>query len=159
MNYISKIVFAVFLVLVSCKDEAKENSIPFNKELSKKQLKEFYPNITDTIKKPILFSAEKLEMKPSNNVFVTLLHNQGAFDEIFICTHDRSNKIIDKKFIGIATDFDKGKSHTIEKKIINNNVIIFEHIDWGYVNQNDIDTIRFRKNILMITNSGRIIEK
>jgi hypothetical protein len=129
-----------------------------NGKITYEQLEKLYPKVLDTVKIKAILEVELLNLKPSDSIIVSFLHNGGAFDQLFLCTHNLKFKLIDSKFIGTATDFDDGKSHTIETDLINNNEIIFYQTDWGYVGE-EIDTINFVKTHIIISNKGQILQK
>lgn len=133
--------------------------LPIYGELNRVNLVKYYPKITDTIKDLRIIRSEKLNLKPGNGILVSLLHNTGTFDQMIICTHDKNLDLIDKLYIGKATDFDNGKSRTIEYIVINNNEIVFNQVDWGFVKKNseeEIDTVKYERLKIKINNNGRI---
>jgi hypothetical protein len=135
------------------------NISPIHGELNKENLAKYYPNITDTIKDLRIIGSEKINMKPENGISVSLLHNTGTFDQMIICTHNKKNELIDNLYIGKATDFDNGKSHTIEYLVINDNEIVFNQVDWGFMekdNEEEIDTVRYERLNIKINKNGRI---
>jgi hypothetical protein len=164
----------IFLILLSScnlssKDKENQNVYVDNKKsfdsfnilkngmITYEQLDNFYPKVLDTVKKKAILTVEILKLKPANNITTSILHNGGAFDQMFLCTHNSNFKLIDSKFIGTATDFDDGKSHTIEIDFINNEIIFYQ-TDWGYVGE-EIDTINFIKTHIIISNKGQILQK
>lgn len=139
------------------KSEAKVS--PIYGELSPASLAKYYPNITDTIKQMANISAEKLDINPGNGIAVSLLHNTAVSDQIFLCTHDKQLNLLARLYIGKSTDFDDGKSHTIETKIISNNEIVFDQIDWGSIKKGEeevIDTVRLEIWTVRIDKNGVI---
>jgi len=137
------------------------DSLPIHGNLSKKQINQYYPQMLDTVKDLRVIYSEKIDIKPKNGAHVSILHNTGTFDQMFICTHDNKLNLLDKYYIGTSTMFDK-TSHTIEYKQISDNDIEFCHVDWGFVNKNsesEIDTLNSYKYILSISEIGKIIKK
>ncbi len=133
--------------------------LPIHGELDRDDLAKYYPKVADDIKDIRIFGSEKIDLNSGNEILVSLLHNTGTFDEIIICTHNKKLVLIDHLYIGKATDFDNGKSHTIESEI-NQHEIIFHQVDWGFVkngNEEEIDTIKYEKWMVSIRNDGRII--
>ncbi len=55
--------------------------------------------------------------------------------------------------------FDNGRSHTIFFNITPNNELEFHHTDWGYVNQEDIDTLKYEKKVFKMNVNGKIIKR
>lgn len=136
----------------------KEQNLPIHGKLNRTELAKYYPKILDTIKDLGIVGSEKIDLNQGNGILVSLLHNTGTFDQMIICTHNKNFDLIDQLYIGKATDFDNGKSHTIDY-FINNNEIIFNQVDWGYVTKNkeeEIDTIKFEKLNISINKNGRI---
>lgn len=129
--------------------------LPIHGKLNEIKLKKYYPNILDTISDKRIFGSEKLELNSGNEIIVSLLHNTGTFDQMILCTHDNNFKLVDNIYIGKATQFDNGKSLTINHTIENNNQISFDLVEWGYVNE-DIDTINHEKLLIKIDNFGKL---
>lgn len=136
----------------------EQNNLPIHGELNRNDLSKYYPRITDTIKDLRIIGSEKIDLNPGNGITVSLLHNTGTFDQMIICTHNKNFDLIDNLYIGKATDFDNGKSHTIEYSIKNNNEIIFNQIDWGYVGE-EIEPIKKEKTRIKINEIGQIKHK
>lgn len=135
-----------------------KNNLLIHGELTQSELDKYYPKILDTIKDIRIIGSEKIDLNPGNGILVSLLHNTGTFDQMIICTHNNNFDLIDQLYIGKATDFDNGKSHTIEYTIYNNE-IIFNQVDWGYVtknNEEEIDTVKYEKLNISINKSGEI---
>ena len=119
----------------------------------------YYPGILDTVKIRRITTANKLKLKPGNGIIVSMLINSGTFEQMFLCTHDSTSKLIDSYYVGTSTMYDKGKSVSIEKKIINNSTIKFFHTDWGEKNNNgvwEMDTLSHFINTVKIDTSGTI---
>lgn len=116
------------------------------------------PNITDTIKNLFNLSAQKLDLNPGDGILVGMFFNSAVSAQMFLCTHDKKLNLIDKLYIGKATDFDV-TSHTIKTKIINKNEITFEQVDWSYVDKDDIDTIGHQIWDVHIDKNGLIKNK
>ncbi|MEO5910238.1 MAG: hypothetical protein ABIP95_05080, partial [Pelobium sp.] len=135
------------------------NDLPIYGELNKIIVAKYYPNITDTIKSLFNLSAHKLDLNPGNGILVGMLFNSAVSSQLFLCTHDSKLNLIDQLYIGEATDFDGGTSHTIKTKIINKNKITFDQIDWGYVNNDDVDTIGHQIWNVHIDKNGLIKNK
>lgn len=135
--------------------------LPLYGDLNQAKVAKYYPNITDTIKQLFNLSAQKLDLDPGNGILVGLLYNSAVSAQIFLCTHDKKLNLIDKLYIGMTTDFDDGKSHTITQKIISKSEINFDKVDWGYVKNgdNDIDTIGHEKWEIYIDKNGLIKNK
>jgi len=136
----------------------EQNNLPIHGELNRAELTKYYPKILDTIKDLRIIGSEKIDLNPGNGILVSLLHNTGTFDQMIICTHNNNFDLIDHLYIGKATDFDNGTSHTIDYSI-NNNEIIFNQVDWGYVtknNEEEIDTVKYEKLNISINKNGRI---
>src|SRR5690606_15865662 len=131
------------------------DTLPIHGELSKEQLEKYYPKITDTIKDLSITFSEPLNTQQATDL--SMLHNSGTFDQMFLCTHDKNFNLLDCYYVGTSTMFD-GKSHSIEYQKINDNSIEFHHVDWGYV-KNEIDTIKYQKYSLTVTQTGRIEKK
>jgi hypothetical protein len=131
--------------------------LPLHGELNKDKLNLYYPNIMDTIKDLRILGSEILNLNPSHEIIVSLLHNTGTFDQMIICTHDKNLKLIDNLYIGKSTTFDK-TSHTIEFEILNENSLKFNHVDWGFVKnkEHEIDTTNFLSYIITIDGKGKI---
>lgn len=142
------------------KDDSKKEQyiLPIHGELRQQNLNKYYPKVTDSIRDLRIIGSEKIDLNPGNKIIVSLLHNTGTFDQMIICTHNKNLDLIDNLYIGKATDFDNGKSHTIEYSIKNKNEIIFTQIDWGYVGE-EIEPVRKEKMIITINESGQIKHK
>lgn len=142
-------------------NEVKYNYLPIHGALNQKQIDRYYPKILDTITDRRIIGANQIDIKNNKGIYVSMLHNTGTFDQMFLCTHDNKFNLLNTYYIGTSTMFDK-KSHTIEYKIISDDKLEFHHVDWGYVKENDeneIDTLNYRKYILTITNTGKIVKK
>ncbi len=142
--------------------ESDVRASPIHGDLTPASLAKYYPNITDTIKQKANISSQKLDLNPGNGISVSLLHNTAVSDQMFLCTHDKKFNLLDRLYIGKSTDFDDGKSHTIETKIINKNEIVFEQIDWGYIKkgeEEEIDTVKHEKWVVRIDKDGMIKNK
>ena len=118
-------------------------------------MNEYYPKVTDTIRDLRIIGSEKIDLKIGNGILVSLLHNTGTFDQMIICTHNKNLDLIDNLYIGKATDFDNGKSHTIEYSIKDKKEIIFTQIDWGYVGE-EIEPVKKEKMSITINEKGKI---
>lgn len=134
------------------------NTLPIHGELSREELTKYYPKITDSIKELRICGSEKIDLNPGNGIIVSLLHNTGTFDQMIICTHNKKLDLIDDLYIGKATDFDNGKSHTIEYSLKSNNEVIFHQIDWGYLGE-EIVPVKEEKLNISINENGQIIYK
>ena len=147
----------IFIQLDSINKE--QNNLPIHGELNRAELAKYYPNILDTIKDLRIIGSEKINLNPGNGILVSLLHNTGTFDQMIICTHNKEFDLIDNLYIGKATDFDNGKSHTIEYTIKNDNEIIFNQTDWEYVkkdNEEEIEPVKKEKMSISINENGII---
>jgi hypothetical protein len=127
--------------------------LPIHGKLEDSDLNMYYPKVLDTISDQRIIGSEKIEMNPGEDIIVSLLHNTGTFDEMVLCSHNSKFKLIEKVYIGKATDFDNGKSLTINYQILNDNKIEFNLVDWGYIGE-EIDTINFKKTIIKIDENG-----
>src|SRR5690606_9233862 len=101
------------------------DTLPIHGELSKEQLEKYYPKITDTIKDLSITFSEPLNTQQATDL--SMLHNSGTFDQMFLCTHDKNFNLLDCYYVGTSTMFD-GKSHSIEYQKINDNSIEFHHV-------------------------------
>jgi hypothetical protein len=143
------------------RNKVKYDSLPIHGALNQKQIDRYYPKILDTIKDRRIIGSDQVDIKNSNDIYVSMLHNTGTFDQMFLCTHDNKFNLLDTYYIGTSTMFDK-TSHTIEYKIISDDKLEFHQVDWGYVkgnNENEIDTLNYSKYILTITKTGKIVKK
>ena len=139
--------------------EIKQSNSPIHGELTQANLDKYYPKITDTIKELRIIGSQKTDLNPGNDIIVSLLQNTGTFNQMILCTHNKNLDLIDHLYIGKATDFDNGKSHTIDYSTLNNNEIIFNQIDWGYVTKDkeeEIDTVSYEKWNISIAKNGQI---
>lgn len=139
------------------KDKIKTGTLPIHGELSKQQVEKYYPKITDTIKDLRIIGSEPLDIQTTADIYVSMLHNTGTFDQMFLCTHDKIFNLLDCYYVGTSTMFD-GTSHTIEYKKVSDDRLEFNHVDWGYV-KNEIDTTKYQKYILTVTKTGKIEKK
>jgi len=141
--------------LVNKSDSIYESiqKLPIHGKLKDSDLNMYYPKVLDTISDRRIIGSEIIEMNPGKDIVVSLLHNTGTFDEIILCSHSSKFKLIDKTYIGKATDFDNGKSLTINQQILNDNKIEFNLVNWSYVGE-EIDTINLKKIIIKINNNG-----
>ena len=133
-------------------------TLPIHGEISPESLYKYDPKITDTISDLRIIGSEKIDMKIENGILVSLLHNTGTFDEIIICTHSPTMKLIDHLYVGKGTTFDKGKSRSIKYIILNKNTIVFELIDWGYVEE-EIEPLKIEKLEVKVNEKGIIESK
>ena len=143
------------------RDVVKYDSFPIHGALNQKQIDRYYPKILDTSKDRNTIGSEPVALNSNLDIYVTMLHNTGTSDQIFLCTHDNKFNLLDTYYIGTSTMFDE-TSHTIEYKITRDNRLEFHHVDWGYVKRNgehEIDTLNYRKYILAITKTGKIVKK
>lgn len=142
------------------KDDSKKRQyiLPIHGELNQQNLNKYYPKVTDTIRDLRIIGSEKIDLNPGNNIIVSLLHNTGTFDQMIICTHNKNFDLIDNLYIGKATDFDNGKSHTIEYYIKNKNEIIFTQTDWSYVGE-EIEPVKKENRSISINENGQIKHK
>lgn len=171
------IIYTVFFLLFigSCNSKDKSNFVNVNKQiekrknnkmeslpihgiLNKEKLNLHYPGITDTINDLRIVGSEKLNLNFDEQIIVSILHNTATFDQMILCTHDKSYNLIDNFYIGKSTQFDK-TSHTIDYNILNENTIKFDHVDWGYIIKNndyEIDTLKHYSYILNIDKQRKI---
>lgn len=142
------------------KDDSKKGQyiLPIHGELNQQNLNKYYPKVTDTIRDLRIIGSEKIDLNSGNNIIVSLLHNTGTFDQMIICTHNKDFDLVDNLYIGKATDFDNGKSHTIEYHIKDKNEIIFTQIDWGYVGD-EIEPVKKENMSITINENGQIKHK
>jgi hypothetical protein len=134
------------------------DTLPIHGEIDQNQIEQFYPRITDTIKDRRIFVSERIDIQQTVDIYVSMLHNTGTFDQMFLCTHDKDFKLLNSYYIGKSTMFDK-TSHTIEYKKTSEYGIEFHHVDWGYVKKNGedvIDILKYKKYILVVTKTGKI---
>ena len=138
----------------------EQNRLPVHGEINPEKLTKYFHKLTDTIKNLGVIYSEKMELHPGNDIVVSLLHNTRIFDQMILCTHTKELDLIDNLYIGKATNFDNGKSRTIDYSILSNNEIVFNKVDWGYVkkeNEEEIDTVKHDKLHISINNKGRIM--
>lgn len=131
---------------------------PYHYKTNRDSLIKYNPGILDTIKDLRVVGSELIDMNPGNEIIVSLLHNTGTFDQIFICSHDKNLKLIDSYYLGKATMFD-GSSHTIESTIIDNNNIRIDHVDWGFSKRGkeiEIDTLKTYSYNIRVDEFGKI---
>jgi hypothetical protein len=164
--------FVIASIFFSC---SKSNKVKNNKvikikknslelplgEISREQIDKYYPNIRDTFKEKAICGTERLKMKQNDNIIVTIFHNTGTFDQMVLCTHNKKTELIDRKYIGKATGFDNGQSHTIDFKILNDNQIEIKQVDYKDIgiNTEEIDTVKYYKDIFTIKENGEIVLK
>ncbi len=137
----------------------KPNKLPIHGKLNRDDLAKYYPKITDTIQDLRIIGSEKINLNPGNEILVSLLHNTGTFDQMILCTHNKKFELIDNLYIGKATAFDNGKSRTIEFSVINENKVVFEIVDWGYVkkdNEEEIEPVKKERLSISINEKGLI---
>lgn len=123
--------------------QVQSKELPIHGELTPEKLAKYYPKLTDTLKGAGIFHAEEIMLNTKNRIITSLLHNTGASDEIILSTHNENLELIDHLYIGKTTNFDNGKSQTINYHKQNNNEILFDKVDWGYVEQ-EIDTVQYQ---------------
>lgn len=143
------------------KNKIQPDSLPIHGALNQKQIEQYYPKILDTIKDRRIIGSEPIDIQNTADIYVSMLHNTGTNDQMFLCTHDKKFKLLDCYYIGLSTMFDK-TSHTIDFKKVNDNCLEFHHVDWGYVKRNgedEIDTLKYRKYMLTIAKTGKIEKK
>jgi hypothetical protein len=71
------------------------DTLPIHGELSKQQLQKYYPKITDTIKDLSIIFSEPLNTQQATDIYTSMLHNSGTFDQMFLCTHDKNFNLLD----------------------------------------------------------------
>lgn len=141
--------------------DSLNNNLPLHGALNQKQIDSYYPDMLDTIRDRRIIGAEPIDLMPNSTFHVTMLHNTGTFDQMFLCTHDHDFNLLDSYYIGTATQFDR-TSHTIEYKKINDTKLEFHHVEWGWVNkdgEDEIDTLSYDKYTLTIDETGKINKK
>lgn len=138
-------------------DRIEANTLPIHGELNQKQVKKYYPQILDTIKDLRIIGSEPVDIQSTTDIYVSMLHNTGTFDQMFLCTHNKKFNLLDCYYVGTSTMFD-GASHTIEYKKVGDDRLEFHHVDWGYV-KNEIDTTKYQKYMLTVTKTGKIEKK
>jgi len=136
------------------KGKIKMDTLPIHGELNQKQIDQYYPKILDTIKDRRIIGSEPIDIQTTADIYVSMLHNTGTFDQMFLCTHDKNFNLLDCYYVGTSTMFDK-TSHTIEYKKVSDDRLEFNHVDWGYV-KNEIDTTKYQKYFLTVTKTGKI---
>ncbi|MES2616695.1 MAG: hypothetical protein V4613_02390 [Bacteroidota bacterium] len=122
----------------------------------------YYPGILDTVKERRITMANKVNMKPGKGITVTILANTSTSEQMFLCTHDSTSKLIDTYYIGISTMYDNGRAYTINKNIINNNTIAFDHVDYRErigAKEMIMDTFNHFVKTIKINRLGRMTEK
>lgn len=142
-------------------NKVTNDSLPIHGTLNQKQIDQYYPKILDTIRDLRIISSEPIAIKINSNIYVSILHNAGTSDQMFLCTHDKEFNLMDNIYIGTNIMFDR-TSHTINYKLIGEGQLEFHHVNWGYVKrngENEIDTLSYRKYKLTITKTGKIIKK
>ncbi|WP_026976244.1 hypothetical protein [Flavobacterium tegetincola] len=134
--------------------------LPIYGKLSQANLNDYYPKITDTIKALGHVSAEKLDLNPGEGIVVGMLYNSAVSAQMFLCTHGKKLNLIDKLYVGTATDFNV-TSHTIKMKIINSKQINFDKVDWGFIknSQDEIGVIGHEQWLVTIDKKGLIKNK
>ncbi len=125
-------------------------------ELTDYKLRTYYPSLTDTIQNKKIFASAIIKMKVNDSIIVSILHNAGDTDQIFLCTHNLNKQMIDKYYIGKATQFENA-GHTIEYKIENDSVMIINHEEWVYNDTtNEVEMVKKYLYSLLIDNKGNI---
>ena len=122
----------------------------------------YYPGILDTIKLRRITTANKVKLNPGNGIIVSILINSGTFEQMFLCTHDSTSKLIDSYYIGTSTMYDNRKAYNIEKKILNQSTIQFHHTDLEEINKNgvwEMDTLNYDIKTASIDSTGHITTK
>ncbi len=161
MKYLLTVI--AFLILFSiCLGQVSPSTFPVKGVLTDTQIENFYPDILDTISDKRIIASDPVELNNGHTTFyVSILHNAGTFDQMFLCTHDTSFNLIETYYIGKARMFDK-TSHTIDFNIVENSTLHFKHVDYGYLEQNgkfEIDTLKHWEYFLSFDEDGRIIKK
>tara|TARA_Y100000589_G_scaffold292082_1_gene296005 strand:- start:29 stop:562 length:534 start_codon:yes stop_codon:yes gene_type:complete len=122
----------------------------------------YYPGILDTIKLRRITTANKVRLNPGNGIIVSMLINSGTFEQMFLCTHDSTSKLIDSYYIGTSAMYDNRKAYNIEKKILNQSTIQFHHTDLEEINKNgvwEMDTLNYDIKTASIDSTGHITIK
>ena len=138
-----------------------EDKLPLHGGLNQQQVDQYYPGILDTIQKKRMFAADPVDMMRTSNIYVSMLHNAGTSDQMFLCTHDKTFQLLDSYYIGTSTMFD-GTSHSIEYDKLSEDQLKFRHVDYGYVNNTDddeIDTLKHWECVLTLTKTGKIVKR
>lgn len=136
-------------------------NLPIHGEIDGEKLERYFPGVLDTIKDIRIVGSEKINLNPGNGIVVSILHNTGTFDQMIVCTHDKNLKLIESLYLGKATAFEKS-SETLDYKIIGDNSLRFDLVNWGFVakmDENEIDTIKHESFIISVSDQGEIIKE
>ncbi len=138
--------------------QAKTDTIlPIHGPLELEQLNKYYPNVLDDLDHLGGLHAKKVPLPTKNGEIVSILRHTIIFQDIFLCTHDKNLNLIDAFYIGKATDFDNGKSQTIDYKMHPDSTITFNKVVWGIAEQNQeetIDTLAHETVLLHVNQKG-----
>lgn len=122
-------------------NENQEETLPLHGTLDNEALTKYYPKVLNEYEHLGSFFAEKVDLPTNNEAIASLLQHTYTFTDYFLYTHSIGLEPIDVFHIGKATDFDQGKSVTIEHTVNQDSTVVFNEVVWGFVKQNQEETI------------------
>lgn len=139
--------------------EFQEEKLPVHGSLDNKALAKYYPRALDEYGPNGNFYAERIPLTNKNGVIVSLLLNTDSYTDNFVYTHNKELNPIDSFYIGKTTDFDQGKSVTIDYNIQADSTIVFNEVVWGMLDSQEeetIDTLAHKIVTIRIKDKGKI---
>ena len=140
-------------------DENQKEKLSLHGKLDKEALAKYYPNILNEHGQNGNFYAERIAVTNNQGVIVSLLQFVDSYTRYFLSTHNKYFESIDSFYIGTTTDFDNGKSETINFEILKDSIMVFNKVIWGITDSNKqetIDTLAHEITTISISNKGKI---
>ncbi|KAA2218814.1 hypothetical protein [Maribacter flavus] len=140
-------------------DENQGEKLPLHGILDKEALAKYYPKILNEFDRTENFYSEKIEVPKNHGAIVSLLHLTNTSTDYLLYTHNQNLEPIDAFYIGKATDFDNGRSETIDYKINQDGTIVFNKVVWGMMERNNeeiIDTLAHKTITIRLSDKGNI---
>lgn len=144
----------------------EENSIkpdtmaPIHGALDAEALNTFYPTVLSENGEMGNIYAEPVDLPNKHGAFVSLLRETKGSQKTFLCTHSKSLDFIDAFYVGKTSDFDNGKSQTIEYKTMEDSTLVFDKVVWGIVEgqqEETIDTLAHEVISFQVNQKGALV--
>lgn len=139
------------------KNEGEVQKVPIHGILDNEALAKYYPRIFNEYDSIGNFYAQRVALTNKYGAIVSLLQRTDFYTDYYLYTHNKDSEAIDSFYIGKATDFDNGKSETIDYKILKDSSITFNKVVWGMIKQDHekvIDTLAHETTTLWVNPQG-----
>lgn len=139
--------------------EIQEEKLPLHGVLDKEAVAKYYPGALDAYGPNGNFYAERIPLTNNNGDIISLLHHIESSTDFELYTHNNDLEFILRFKLGKATDFDQGKSVTIDYNIQADSSIVFNEVIWGTTDSQEeetIDTLAHKIVTIRITDKGEI---